>query len=240
MPDSPANGALPCTGNRDECHADSWLLGRLITFCVGVAVAVAAWQSDGDIARQTFAASFKQFSSIAPRAAPIAGNTSDMIAMAPQAAPSPDGQQFGAAPLGPAGVPTRPPSRIGYQDVTAPIARQEVVREGFRAHVRTGASTWTGCRHQIRMMRISHISIHPPPKFWSRGWWTATVGRRPQRNDKSNSHRTSTNRFRDREVGRHAGDTRAFDAWTGADVRAARAGFRGRSPERGGTVPTTA
>jgi Cell Wall Hydrolase len=178
MPDSPANEvALPCTGNSDECHADSWLLGRLITFCLGVAVAV-TWQSHGDIVRQIVAASSEQFSSIALRAAPIAGNTSDMIVMAAQAAPSPDGQQFGAAPLGLAGIPTRPWSRIEHQDVTTPIVRQEVVREGFRAHVRTGASTWTACRHQIRMIRISHISIHPPPKFWRHSWWTATGGRR--------------------------------------------------------------
>ncbi len=141
---------LPCTGNRDECHADSWLLGRLITFCVGISVAVAvAWQSYGDIVRQIVATSCEQFSSIAPRAAPIVCNTSDMIAMAAQAAPSPDGQRLGATPLL-AGVPTRPPSRIGYQDVTAPIVRQEVVREGFRAHVRTGSPKWSACRYRIQ------------------------------------------------------------------------------------------
>ena len=62
---------LPCSGNRDECHANSWLLGRLITLCVGISVAVAvAWQSYGDIARQIVATSCEQFSSIAPRAAP--------------------------------------------------------------------------------------------------------------------------------------------------------------------------
>jgi len=166
---------LPCTGNRDECHADSWLLGRLITFCVGISVAVAvAWQSYGDIVRQIVATSCEQFSSIAPRAAPIVCNTSDMIAMAAQAAPSPDGQRLGATPLL-AGVPTRPPSRIGYQDVTAPIVRQEVVREGFRAHVRTGSPKWSACRYRIQMMRILHIPIHPPPKFRRHGWWMATA-----------------------------------------------------------------
>jgi hypothetical protein len=176
MPDSPANEvALPRTGDRDGCHADAWLLGRLITLCIGVAVAV-TWPSHGDISRPIVAASFGRFGSIA--APPIAGNTSDMKAIAAQAAPPPDGQQLGAAPLGLAGVTTRPSSRIGYQDVTAPIVRQEVGREGFRAHVRTAASTWTACRHQIRMMRISHISIHPPPQFWRHHWWTATMSRR--------------------------------------------------------------
>src|SRR5258708_16578112 len=167
---------LPCSGNRDECHANPWLLGRLITFRVGISVAVAlAWQSYGDIPRQIVATSCEQFSSIAPRAAPIVCNTSDMIAMAAQAAPSPDGQRLGATPLGLAGVPTRPPSRIGYQDVTAPIVRQEVVRAGFRAHVPTDSPKWSACRYRIQMMRILHIPIHPPPKFRRHGWWTATA-----------------------------------------------------------------
>jgi spore germination cell wall hydrolase CwlJ-like protein len=179
MPDSPAKEvALPCTGTRGECHADSWLPGRLITFRVGVAVAVmVAWRSYGDIARQIVATSFEQLSSIASQAAPVAGNTSDMIAVAVQAAPSP---QLGATPLGLTGVPTRTPSQIGYQDVTAPIVRQEVVREGVRGYVRSGPSKWTACGHQIHTMRIFNISIHPGPKFRRHGWWTATVGRRWQ------------------------------------------------------------
>lgn len=182
MADSPAKEvALPCTGNRDECRADSWLLGPPVTFCVGVAVAVAvAWHSDGDIAREIVTTSYEQFGSVAPRVAPIADNAIDMIAMAAGAAPSPDEQQFGARPLGLAGVRTRPPSRIGYQDETAPIIRQEVVREEFRAHARTSASKWTVCSHRARIMRILHISIHRPPKFRRHGWWTATVGHRSQ------------------------------------------------------------
>jgi cell wall hydrolase len=53
QPDPPAKElALPRTGNRGQCHADYWLLGRLITFCIGAAIAVViAWQSCGDIAR---------------------------------------------------------------------------------------------------------------------------------------------------------------------------------------------
>ncbi len=159
------------TGDTDECRAD---FGPLITFGVGVGAAVAlACQSHGDIAREIVATSYERSSSIALRAASIADNTSGMIAMAAQAAPSPDGQQLGATPLGLSGVPTRPP----YQDVTAPIVRQGVIRESFRAHVRTGASKWTACRHRIQMMRILHISTHPPPKFRRHGWWMATVGR---------------------------------------------------------------
>jgi spore germination cell wall hydrolase CwlJ-like protein len=172
MPDSPAKEeALPCTGNRDECH-ESWLLGRPITFCVGVAVAVAVgWQSYAGIAEQIVATSYEQFSPIVRT--PIADNTSDMIAMAAQAAPSPDGP----TPLGLAGVPTRPPSRIGYQDVTAPIVRQEAVRDGLR--LQSGASKWAACRHRIQMMRMLHISIHPPRKFGRHGWWTVGRGRQP-------------------------------------------------------------
>ncbi len=63
---------------RGAMEDNSWLLGRLITFCVGVAVAFAvARQSYGDIARQIVATSCEQFSSIAPRAAPIVCNTSE-------------------------------------------------------------------------------------------------------------------------------------------------------------------
>jgi spore germination cell wall hydrolase CwlJ-like protein len=178
MADPPAKEvALSCTGNTDECHVDCWLRDRLITFCVGVAVTV-VWQSYGDIARQIVATLYEQFSSMAPEAAPVANNNSGMIAMVAQAAPSPDEQQLGATLLGLARAPT--PSRIGYQDVTAAIVRQEVVREGFRVHVRTGASKGSACRHPIPMMRILHISIHPPTKFWRHGRWTATEGRRRQ------------------------------------------------------------
>ena len=166
-----------------ECHAD---FGRLITFGVGVGAAVAlAWQSHGDIAREIVATSYEQSSSIAPRAASIADNASDMIAMAAQAGPSPDGQQLGATPPDLAAILAIPPSRIGYQDVAAPIVRQEVVHESFRAHVRPGAPKRTPSRHRIQMMRILHISIHPPPKLRSHGWWTATVGRRQPRPAKS-------------------------------------------------------
>ena len=57
---------------RDAMEDDSWLLGRLIAFCVGVAVAFAvARQSYADIARQIVATSYERFSSITPaRTAP--------------------------------------------------------------------------------------------------------------------------------------------------------------------------
>jgi len=57
---------------RDAMEDDSWLLGRLIAFCVGVAVAFAiARQSYGDIARQIAATSYERSSSIMPpRTAP--------------------------------------------------------------------------------------------------------------------------------------------------------------------------
>jgi hypothetical protein len=118
-----------------------------------------------------------------------------MIAMSAQAAPSPDGQQLGATPPDLAGVLAIPPSRIGYQDAAAPIVRQEVVRESFRAHVRTGAPKRTPRRHRIQMVR--HHSIHPPPKLRRHGWWTATVGhRRQQRPAKSTRrHRTALARI---------------------------------------------
>jgi spore germination cell wall hydrolase CwlJ-like protein len=208
MTDSPAKEvALSRTGNRDECHADSSLVGHPTTFCVGVAVAVAVvWQSDAGIARQIVATSYEQFSSIAPRAAQIADNTSDIIAMAAQAASSSDGQQLRATPFGLAGVPTRPPSRIRYQDATAPNVKQEVVREGFPAHLQTRASKWSACRRELQMMGILHVSIHPHPKFQRHGWWTATVGRRwqPRRAKSISRPRTAPARidFRTARLGR--------------------------------------
>jgi hypothetical protein len=120
-----------------------------------------------------------------------------MIAIAAQAAPPPDGQQLGATPPDLATVLAIPSSRIGYQNVAAPIVRQEVVGESFRAQVRTGAPKRTPRRHRFQMRRILHHSIHPPPKLRRHGWWTATVGhRRQQRPAKSTRrHRTALARI---------------------------------------------
>jgi septal ring factor EnvC (AmiA/AmiB activator) len=70
----------------------------LITFCIGVA-ATSAWQSYGDAAREMIARSSPRLGWLAPQAAPVARNTSDMIAPAAPAAPSPDQEQLNAMSL---------------------------------------------------------------------------------------------------------------------------------------------
>jgi hypothetical protein len=70
----------------------------LITFCAGVA-ATLVWQSHGDAARQIIGSSYPQLGWLAPQASSIAHNAPDMIALAAQAAPSPDQQQLNAISL---------------------------------------------------------------------------------------------------------------------------------------------
>src|SRR5207245_9204895 len=55
------------------------------------------------------------------------------------------------------------------------VVRQKVVREGFRAHVRTDPPKWSACRYPIQMMRTLQIPIRPPTKFRRHGWWTAAA-----------------------------------------------------------------
>src|SRR5258706_3954816 len=70
----------------------------LITFCIGVAAAL-AWQSYGDAARQIIASSYPQLGWLAPHAEPVAQDAPDMIALAVRAATSPDQQQLNALSL---------------------------------------------------------------------------------------------------------------------------------------------
>src|SRR6266481_3788675 len=70
----------------------------LITFCIGVAAAL-AWQSYGDAAREMIASSYPQLGWLAPHAEPVAQNAPDMIAVAVRAATSLDQQKFDALSL---------------------------------------------------------------------------------------------------------------------------------------------
>jgi hypothetical protein len=74
-------------------------LGRfLITFCIGVAAAL-AWQSYGDAAREMIVSSYPQLGWLAPQPAPVAQNDADMTALAAAATPSRDQQQLNAMSL---------------------------------------------------------------------------------------------------------------------------------------------
>jgi hypothetical protein len=70
----------------------------LITFCIGVATAL-AWQSYGNAAREMIASSFPWFGWLAPQAEPVAQSA--------PAAPSPDQEQLKAMLFGLAGVRQR-------------------------------------------------------------------------------------------------------------------------------------
>jgi hypothetical protein len=70
----------------------------LITFCIGVAAAL-AWQSYGDAAREMIASSSPQLGWLAPQAAPLVQTASDIVAPAAPATPSPDLQQLKAMSL---------------------------------------------------------------------------------------------------------------------------------------------
>ncbi len=70
----------------------------LITFCIGVAAAL-AWQSYGDAAREMIASSSPQLGWLAPQAAPLAQTASDIVAPAAPRTPSPDLQQLKAMSL---------------------------------------------------------------------------------------------------------------------------------------------
>ena len=106
---------------RGAMEDDSWLLGRLITCFVGVAVAFAvARQSYEDIARQIVATSYVQFSSIMqPRTAPARIN-------------------FGTARLG--GTPaTLEPSMFELQELDSAVAAPNM-EAPFRAPYETIAA----------------------------------------------------------------------------------------------------
>jgi hypothetical protein len=84
----------PSLGKR----ASRAVVGFLITFCIGVAAAL-AWQSYGDAAREMIASSPPQLGWLAPQAAPLAQTASDIVASAAPATPSPDLQQLKAMSL---------------------------------------------------------------------------------------------------------------------------------------------
>jgi hypothetical protein len=63
----------------------------LITFCIGVAAAL-AWQSYGDAAREMIASASPQLGWLAPQAAPLVRTASDIVAPAAPPTPSPDQQ----------------------------------------------------------------------------------------------------------------------------------------------------
>jgi hypothetical protein len=67
----------------------------LMTFCVGVA-ATLAWQSYGDVARETIAISYPQLAWMAPQGASLAQAASDAAAPAELAVPAPDPQEIKA------------------------------------------------------------------------------------------------------------------------------------------------
>jgi hypothetical protein len=80
-------------GGRPSVHRRSPLaLTRfLITFCIGVAAAV-AWQSYGDGAKEIIASSYPQLGWLALHPAPTAQNTSDVSPLVAPTASSPDRQ----------------------------------------------------------------------------------------------------------------------------------------------------
>src|SRR6267142_794796 len=79
------NDPSPITQQSLRKRASRALARFLITFCIGVAAAV-AWQSYGDAARQIIASSYPQLGWLALQPAPTAQNAPDVIALAAPAA----------------------------------------------------------------------------------------------------------------------------------------------------------
>src|SRR5260370_42666838 len=117
----------------------------LITFCIGVAAAL-AWQSYGDAAREMIASSSPQLGWLAPQAAPLAQTASDIVAPAAPRAPSPDLQQLKAMLL----------------DLAA--ARQNV--EQLAAQFAAGQQQMAGDIATLRAAQqdILHKISPPPPR----------------------------------------------------------------------------
>jgi methyl-accepting chemotaxis protein len=92
------NDPSPITQQSLRKRASRVLARFLITFCIGVAAAL-AWQSYGDAARQIIASSYPQLGWLAPHAEPVAQDAPDMIAVAARAANSLDQQKFDALSL---------------------------------------------------------------------------------------------------------------------------------------------
>jgi hypothetical protein len=92
------NEWLPSERRSPGRLASRALVGFLIAFCIGVA-ATLAWQSYGEVARETIASSSPQLGWLAPQAVPVAQTAPDMIAPVAPVDPSPDQQRLEAMSL---------------------------------------------------------------------------------------------------------------------------------------------
>ena len=87
------NEWLPSERRSPGKRASRALVRFLIAFCIGVA-ATLAWQSYGEVARETIASSSPQLGWLAPQAVLVAQTAPDIIVPAAQAAPAPDQQRL--------------------------------------------------------------------------------------------------------------------------------------------------
>ena len=98
IPTDMKNEWLPSERRSPGRLASRALVGFLIAFCIGVA-ATLAWQSYGEVARETIASSSPQLGWLAPQAVPVAQTAPDMIAPVAPVDPSPDQQRLEAMSL---------------------------------------------------------------------------------------------------------------------------------------------
>ena len=117
----------------------------LITFCIGVAAAL-AWQSYGDAAREMIASSSPQLGWLAPQAAPLVQTASDIVARAAPPTPSPDLQQLKAMSLDLAAV------RQNVEQLAAQFAAGQQQMAGDIATL------------QVAQQDILHKISPPPPR----------------------------------------------------------------------------
>ena len=117
----------------------------LITFCIGVAAAL-AWQSYGDAAREMIASSSPQLGWLAPQAAPLVQTASDIVAPAAPPTPSPDLQQLKAMSLDLAAV------RQNVEQLAAQFAAGQQQMAGDIATL------------QVAQQDILHKISPPPPR----------------------------------------------------------------------------
>ena len=95
IPTDMKNEWLPSERRSPGRLASRALVGFLIAFCIGVA-ATLAWQSYGEVTRETIASSSPQLGWLAPQPVPVAQTAPDMIAPVD---PSPDQQRLAAMSL---------------------------------------------------------------------------------------------------------------------------------------------
>ena len=117
----------------------------LITFCIGVAAAL-AWQSYGDAAREMIASSSPQLGWLAQQAAPLVQTASDIVARAAPPTPSPDLQQLKAMSLDLAAV------RQNVEQLAAQFAAGQQQMAGDIATL------------QVAQQDILHKISPPPPR----------------------------------------------------------------------------